>query len=686
MREKLVVLLTGCLMLSSCTGPQGGAGEESDHGHDEFHSHMVEKVSFQEVTITDNFWQPKIEINRVSSIRHALEQASQSIGYFDIAAGNSDAEHKGNLASDSDVYKIIQGAAYALYHTPDKELEAIIDSVINRIVAAQQPDGYLFTYWIVHDLSQQWTDIERKHELYCAGHLFEAAAAYYQVTGKRKLLDAAKRFADHIDSIFGPGKRLDVPGHEEIELALYSLYEVTGEKRYLDLSIFFIDERGNPERIADALIPPDHDPRANSPGRWRHPSYRQDHLPVTEQYYAIGHAVRAGYLYSSMVDITMETRDAKYLRALDSIWNDIVRKKLYITGGIGTRQFHDEGFGTEYLLPNDQAYCETCSGIALTFWNRRMNLLHGDAKYADLTELTMYNSGISGVSLSGDRFFYSNPLESEGKHSRRVWFNPPCCPSNVVRFLPEIGSTIYGKTDQAIYINQFIGSETSIELADHEVALTLESGYPWDGEICLKVDPEAPVDFTLFIRIPGWAQGELIPGGLYHYFEDETLPEEEVILKVNGKRIRKIHLEKGYAVIKRKWKKGDRVEVELPMNVRLVAGNPRIEDAHGKIVLMRGPMVYCVEEADNEGYFEQTSEVQLLPSGLKEEHRDDLLGGVVTINGTASLLTSGKEFDFTAIPYYAWSNRGQGQMKVWLPAPIPKSGLMGKAEIVFTKK
>jgi DUF1680 family protein len=667
MREGIFILLAGSFAMVTCTGPQPGSGKEPVSGHDQIHTNRVEKVSFQDVTITDDFWRPKIEINRVTGLRHALEQASQSIEYFDLAAGKSDAEHKGNLASDSDVYKIIQGAAYALYHTPDPELEAIIDSVIDRIVAAQQPDGYLFTYWIVHDLSQRWTDLERKHELYCAGHMFEAAAAYYEVTGKRKFLDAAMRFADHIDSVFGPEKRRDVPGHEEIELALYKLYEVTGEKRYLDLAIFFIDERGNPERIADALIQPEHDPHANTPRRWRHPSYRQDHLPVTEQYYAIGHAVRAGYLYSSMVDIAMETKESRYLPALDSIWNDIVRKKLYITGGIGTRQFHDEGFGTEYLLPNDQAYCETCANIALTFWNRRMNRLYGNAKYADLVELTMYNSGISGVSLSGDRFFYTNPLESDGKHRRRAWFNPPCCPSNVVRFLPEIGSVIYGKTDDAIYVNQFIGSEATLTLGDQEVTLTQETRFPWDGRISLKVDPVAPNDFKLYIRFPGWARGELLPGDLYHYLEDETLTEK-VILKVNGKRIRKIQSERGYAALDRKWEKGDLVELELPMEIRLVAGNPRIEDADGKAVLMRGPMVYCVEEIDNQPYFDHTSVVYLLRSGLKAEYQDELLGGVVTIHGTATLPSREEDVAITAIPYYAWCNRGQGQMKVWLPA------------------
>ncbi len=673
MKKEVFILIVLCSVLALCAGPDSGSGENRPNDPSEEHLNFVEKISYQDVTITDNFWRPKIEVNRVAGIRHSLQEAAESIEYFDIAAGKSDAVHKGNMASDSDVFKIIQGAAYALYHTPDPELEAIIDSVIDRIVAAQQPDGYLFTYWIVHDLSQRWTDIERKHELYCAGHMFEAAAAYYEVTGKRKFLDAAMRYADHIDSVFGPGKRLEVPGHEEIELALYKLYEVTGEKRYLDLSIFFIDERGNSDRIADALIPPEHDPNAGRPSRWRHPSYRQDHLPVTEQFYAVGHAVRAGYLYSSMADIAMETKNDKYLPALDSIWNDVVRKKLYITGGIGTRQFHDEGFGTEYLLPNAQAYCETCSSIALTFWNRRMNLLHADAKYADLVELTMYNSGISGVSLSGDRFFYTNPLESDGKPKRHAWDDPPCCPTNMVRFLPEIGSTIYGKRENDIFVNQFIGSETTINIQDNNIKLSQETSYPWDGKISLSIDPETPAEINLYIRIPGWTQGELLPDGLYHFIDNEAYNEDEVILKVNGKKIRRVLLDKGYAVIKRKWKEGDKVELELPMEVSMLGGDPRIEDTHGKVVLMRGPMVYCIEEIDNEAFFDESNEVQLLPTLLTAEFKDDLLGGVVRISGTASVGTNKEKIDITAIPYYAWNNRGQGQMQVWLPYAGQKS-------------
>lgn len=654
-------------MFVSFTGSESGSRKKPATRKDKLPGQIVEKVSFLNITINDNFWRPKIEINRVTGIRHALRQAAQSIENFDIVAGKSNAKPKANIASDSDVYKIIQGAAYALHYTADKELEATIDSVIDRIVAAQQPDGYLITYIPIHDFSKRWIDLRKSHELYCAGHLIEAAVSYYEVTGKRKLLDAAIRFTDCIDSVFGPRKRHDSTGHEEIELALYKLYKTTGEKRYLDLAVFFVDERGNPKRmIVEKITPPDQDPNANTPHRWRPPSYMQDHLPVTQQYYAVGHAVCASYLYSAVTDIAIENRESKYLPALDSIWNDIVGKKLYITGGIGTRQFHDEGFGSAYLLPNDRAYCETCSSIGFTFWNRRMNLLYGDAKYADLTELTMYNAALAGVSLSGDRFFYTNPLESSGNNKRQPWDDPPCCPTNIVRFLPEIGSTIYGKTDKGIYINQFIGNEAKIDVGDQKIYLKMETNYPWDGRIRVKVDPEIPSDLTLHIRIPGWAQAELLPGGLYEYLKDENL-KEVVNLKVNGERIHKIHMEWGYAVIDRKWKQGDFVELDLPLNIRLIAGNPRIGDADGKVVLMRGPIVYCLEEVDNEHYFDETDKLYLLPSLLNAEYRKDLLNGVVVIKGRATLSQSNKEIDITAIPYYAWCNREQGQMKVWLP-------------------
>ena len=657
--------MTSCLFFASCITHR--SGDEAKKDPDDFKSPVIKDVSFQNVVITDNFWGPKIELNRVAGIRHALRQASQSMENFDIAAGKSHKGYRANMAGDSDVYKIIQGAAYALHHTADKELEAVIDSLIDRIVEAQQPDGYLFTYWTVNDLSKRWAEERRSHETYCAGHLFEAATAWYEATGKKKLLDAAIRFADHIDSVFGPGKRLDVPGHEEIELALYKLFKVTGEKRYLDLAEFFVDERGDPKRMTvEKITPPDQDPNAGTPRRWRPPSYMQDHLPVTSQFYAVGHAVRAMYLYSSMADIVMENRDAKYIPALDSIWNDIVRKKLYITGGIGTRQFHDEGFGSDYLLPNDRAYCETCSGIGMTFWNRRMCLLHGDAKYADLNELTMYNAALAGVSLSGDRFFYTNPLESKGNSQRQPWDDPPCCPTNIVRFLPEIGSTIYGRTDNGIYINQFIGNKAKIPVEGQQISLEMETDYPWDGKISLKVDPEISTQFTLHIRIPGWAQGGLLPGGLYHYIKDQKLPEE-MIIKINGERVRKIQLQKGYAVISRKWEQGDRVEIDFPMNIRLVTANPKIQDDLGKVVLMRGPLVYCLEEMDNKDYFTAADEVYLHPHTLNPEFRKELLNGVAIIHGKAALGQGNREMTITAVPYYAWCNREPGRMKVWLP-------------------
>jgi len=657
------------LTFSSYLNPKESKQEEYllNVSQDKVQWKPIEDVTFQHVVVNDKFWRPKIDKNRLAGIRSALKEAAHDIDNFDIAAGKKKGKYSGDGGTDSNVYKIIQGTAYALSDTPDSDLEATIDSVIDRIVDAQQPDGYLSTYWTVNDLSKRWTDIATKHELYCAGHLFEAAVVYYQVTGKRKLLDAAIRYADLIDSTFGPKKRQEVPGHEEIELALYQLYKVTGEKKYLELSSFFVSERGDPRRmIADKITPPDHDPNANTPHRWRPPSYMQDHLPVRQQFYAVGHAVRATYLYSAMTDLSMETKSNKYLQALDSIWNDIVGKKLYITGGIGTRQFHNEGFGSAYLLPNDQAYCETCSSIGFTFWNRRMNMLTGDAKYADLLELTMYNAAIAGVSLSGDRFFYTNILESKGRARRQPWDDPPCCPTNMVRFLPEIGSTIYGKTGKGIYINQFIGNEAKIAMENQEIALKMETDYPWEGSVTLEIDPQAPVDLALHIRIPGWAQGELLPDGLYHYVADDKNPGKEVILKVNGKTIHKIQLEKGYAVIKRKWQKGDKVELELPMQVKLVAGNPRIEDTQGKVVIMRGPIVYCLEETDNKRFFDNANLVYMLPSNLKTKYRNDLLDGIVTISGTASLNDRNKDIDITAIPYYAWCNREEGQMKVWL--------------------
>ncbi len=654
LRYTSILATIGCLLLACSTSNTKQTGE------------VIEELSFKTVSVNDNFWRPRIDKNRTVGIWAALEEGRKDFENFDVAAGKASKEnYAGGMANDSNVFKIIQGAAYALADTPDQELEDTFDSIIDRIVAAQQPDGYLFTYWIVNDLFKRWTDLFRGFELYCAGHLFEAAVAYHQATGKRKLLDAAIAYADHIDSVFGPGRENEVFSHEEIELGLYKLYKETGDKKYLDLSAFFIDERGKPERMTvDKMTPPDNDPNAGTPWRWRPPAYMQDHLPFTEQFYAVGHAVCATYLYSAVTDHSIEG-ETKYLPALDSIWNDIVEKKLYITGGIGTRQYHDEGFGSDFKLPEDSAYCETCANIGLTFWNRRMTSLHGESKYADLTELSMFNAALAGVSLSGNRFFYRNVLESKGKDLRRPWDAPPCCPTNVVRFLPEISSTIYGKRDSEIFINQFIGNEAEIEIRDQPISLKMETDYPWDGKISIEVYPLESVDLNLNIRIPGWARGELLPGNLYQYVNEEA-SSKEVSIKINGTIVNDYLLHKGYAVIERKWESGDVVELQLPMDIKMLKGNPRIEDVRGKVAISRGPLIYCFEEVDNEAYFEQQENLSLSLSDFETENRPNLLSGIVCINGKAVHDDSGKAVDITAIPYYAWNNRGPNNMKVWL--------------------
>jgi DUF1680 family protein len=373
-------------------------------------------------------------------------------------------------------------------------------------------------------------------------------------------------------------------------------------------------------------------------------------------------------LYSGITDVAMATHSSKYLPALNDIWNDITRKKLYVTGAIGTSEFHDEGFGKDYLLPNDKAYCETCSAIALMFWNKRMNLLDADTKYADMLELTMYNSGISGVSLTGDRFFYTNPLESKGKNKRSLWFEPGCCPSNMVRFLPEIGSYLYGKNEDGIFVNQFIASEANIKFKEGEITLKQEGNYPWDGKIRITVNPGTVQDFKLNVRIPGWAKGQWASGGLYNFIDVGKDAKTLVVLSVNGQPLKKLNMSQGYAVIDRKWKKGDLVEMDLPMDVKVVSGNPKIEDITGKIVLSRGPVVYCVEEVDNPRCFDENNEAVLFGEGITAEYQAGLLGGVVKLKGKAFLVTTNEELDVTAIPYYAWCNRQQGKMKVWMTA------------------
>ncbi|WP_162340176.1 glycoside hydrolase family 127 protein [Cyclobacterium salsum] len=623
----------------------------------------LEAVSYRNVRINDDFWTPKIHRSRVNGLRSVFAEAESSLANFAIAAGIRQGQHNQMMASDSDVYKMIQGVAHALHHESDAELEAFSDQLIDTISAAQLPDGYLFTPHIAGDRTERWTDIDRDHELYCAGHLFEAAVAYYEVTGKRKLLDVAIRFADHIDSIFGPGKRREVPGHQEIELALYALYQTTGNEKYFRLATFFLDERGNPARID--TVPPKVDPYADTPLRWRHPFYRQDHLPVDRQYHARGHGVRAVYMYSAMADMEMETQSGRYLPALDSLWSDIVTKKMYVTAGIGTHEFRDEGFGSPYKLPNSSAYSETCSGIGFTLWSNRMGLLRGQSKYADLVEYLLYNAAISSVSMEGDRFFYRNLLASDGGYQRRPWFNPACCPSNMVRFLPAIGSLVYAKDKQGIYVNQFIGNEASLLVKDQPVSLRMESQFPWDGNVSLFVNPKEAAFFDLRIRIPGWSRGNFLPGSdLYVYADTLALDRVFPSIALNGAPLKDAILTNGYLLIQRTWQPGDQITLSFPMEARAVIGHPEIEDTNGKVALVRGPLVYCMEEVDNPDYFRDKENHRIHYKTLESAFERDLLEGVVAVTTRASNAKN-EYLDLTYVPYHRWANRANGKMQVW---------------------
>jgi DUF1680 family protein len=628
----LIVLFTS---LTGCQVPK-----ESDN---------LTAIPFTDVTVDDEFWAPRMETNRKVTVPYDFEKCEQTgrIDNFAKAGGLMEGEFEGIYFNDSDLYKVIEGAAYSLKIHPDPELEKYVDGVIDKIAAAQWQDGYLYTFYSLpkHQPEKRWTEVRDKHELYCAGHFFEAAVAYYQATGKRKILDVAIRLADYIDSVFGPGRKYDVPGHEEIEIGLVKLYSVTGEKRYLMLAKFFLDQSGRPN------------------GRELYGQYSQDHKPVVEQDTAVGHAVRAGYLYSGMADVAALTGDTDYIKALDRIWLDVVSKKLYITGGIGARS-GGESFGEDYELPNATAYCETCAAIANAMWNHRMFLLHGNAKYIDVLERVIYNGFLSGISLSGDKFFYPNPLASDGKYQRSPWFGCACCPTNIVRFMPSLSGYSYAQKANNVYVNLFIGGSAEIRLPGNTVHLRQQTNYPWDGYVKIKVEPERTGKFAVCIRIPGWARNRPVPSDLYHSLDINT---EQVSLKVNGNPVA-VDIVKGYAPIRRMWQEGDTIELNLPMPIRRVAANPKVKDDRGRIAIERGPIVYCFEGADNP---KGAANLVLPPDAkLQSEYHDDLLGGIVTISSRGQIRQAGnkvEDIDVVAIPYYAWAHRGKNEMAVWIP-------------------
>jgi DUF1680 family protein len=610
-------------------------------------------VPFTNVTVADEFWAPRIETNRKVTVPYDFKKCEQTgrISNFAKAAGLMEGQFEGIFFNDSDLYKVIEGAAYSLKIHPDPELEKYVDGVIDKIAAAQWDDGYLYTFYALpqHQPEKRWTDTRNMHELYCSGHFIEAAVAYYQATGKRTILDMAIRLADYIDSVFGPGKKHDVPGHEEIEIALVKLYGVTGEKRYLALAKFFIDQRGRPD------------------GRELYGEYYQDNKPVIEQDAAVGHAVRAGYLYSGMADVAALTGNADYVKALDRIWLDVVSKKLYITGGIGAKG-GGESFGEDYELPNITAYCETCAAIANAMWNHRMSLLHGDAKYIDVLERTIYNGFLSGISLSGDKFFYPNPLASDGKYQRSPWFGCACCPSNVVRFIPLLPGYAFAHQADNVYVNLFVAGSAEIKLPGNTVRLRQQTRYPWDGTVKITVEPQRTGQFAICVRIPGWAQNKPVPSDLYSYIDTN---DEQISLKVNGDPVA-VDIDKGYVPIRRKWRDGDTIELNLPMPIRRVTAHPNVKDDLGRTSVERGPIVYCFEGADNP---KGVANLILPPDAkLQSEYHGDLLGGIVTISGRGQIRQTTQEgkkivedIDVVAIPYYAWAHRGKNEMAVWIP-------------------
>lgn len=594
-----------------------------------------QSVPFTKVKIEDDFWRPRLEVLRQITLPACLDQCERTgrIANFAKAGGLMDGGFEGIYFNDSDVYKVLEGAAYSLRIKRDPNLEQDLDRIIEWIEAAQEDDGYLCTYFTLEAPERKWTDME-KHEMYNGGHLIEAAVAYYEATGKRKLLDVACRLADHYDRLFGPGKRHWVEGHEEIELALVKLYLATGEERYWKLSLWLLEERGHGYGVGEIW----------NKKEWG-PPYCQDDVPVKQIEKVTGHAVRAMYLYTAMADVMLASGQPSYVEALHRVWSSTVERNMYITGGIGPSR-HNEGFTHDFDLPNDTAYCETCAAIAMVFWNHRMNLLFGDAKYADVVEREMYNGALAGISLSGDKFFYVNPLASCGEHHRTEWYDTSCCPTNLVRFLPSIGQYAYAVTEEGIVVNQYVNGEGELPLrgsGEASVRILQRTNYPWNGRIELEIHPEIADEFSLRLRIPGWCRNYRLSVGGVEIGQDEALTRQ------------------GYVVLSRKWEPGQILVLELDMPVETVRSRPEVEANRGHICFQRGPIVYCAEAVDN-AILDYESFAVAADQSFYLHHQPEFLGGVTTLSCREE---NGNPI--TLIPYYAWDNREPGFMQVWIP-------------------
>lgn len=621
----------------------------------------IQPVDFTQVHVHDNFWMPKMELNANVTIPYVLDKVKTTgrIDNFLRAAKKIPGDKLTTYTfDDTDIYKVIEGASYALQVKPDPKLERYLDTLIAVIADAQEPDGYLFTFRTINPAKpHEWVGAKRwekeedlSHELYNSGHLYEAAVAHYKATGKKSLLNIATKNADLLVRDFGFGKEERYPGHQVVEMGLARLYRATGKKEYLDLAKFFLDVRG---------------PR---PGQ-RPNEYGQAHKKVVDQHEAVGHAVRATYMYAGMADVAALTGDKSYLTAIDHIWADVVNKKMYLTGGIGATGA-GEAFGAAYQLPNMSAYAETCASIANVYWNNRMFQLHGDARYIDVLERTLYNGLLSGLSLNGQQFFYPNPLASMGQHPRRDWYDCACCISNMTRFLPSLPGYVYAQNNNDLYVNLFMSNTGKIQLPVTAVNIKQETEYPWQGTVAMTIDPAKEAQFALKVRVPGWALGKPVPGDLYQFTSKENKP---VMMTLNGKPVA-YAMEKGYAVVSRKWKKGDKVQVQFPMVTQKVLAHQSVKDDNGRFALQRGPLVYTLEWADNKDSSVQNILIDKA-APVQAQFRNDLLGGVMVLNTTGVGAKRQVNSDaliktqqpVTAIPYFSWANRGTGEMMVWIP-------------------
>lgn len=649
---KIVYPIILSIFMGGCESGKLNINRESVSLSDGYY---IEPVNIQHVKLTDDFWLPVIKRVQEKTIGYALEKCTQE-GRFDnflIAGGKMEGSVKGQMPfDDTDPYKIIEGASNSLISAPNETLEKLLDSLIAIIQIGQETDGYLTTWrtinpahppapWVKVDEGKRWESLGASHELYNAGHLYEAAYTHYMATGKKNFLNIALKNADLMVRTFGDGdgQIAMVPGHQIIETGLIKLYKVTKNEEYLKLAKYFLDHRGNPGH--HELYGP----------------YSQDHIPVIQQDEVVGHSVRAMYMYAAMTDIAAIMHDSAYHVAVDKLWHNMVEKKMYLTGGIGSRH-EGEAFGENYELPNLTAYNETCASIGDVYWNHRLHSLTGNVDYLDVLERTLYNGLLSGLSLDGANFFYPNALESDGVYTfnrgactRQGWFDCSCCPTNLIRFIPAIPGLIYSKAGDTLLVNLYAGNEALVDLKSHTVKVVQTTQYPLDGKILLKVDPVMEDAFTIKLRIPSWARNQALPGDLYSYLGTEF---NRSWIEYDGKKIFAEGDQK-YFIITKNWKKGDQVRIEFPMQVRKVAANEKVEVDHGKVALEYGPLVYAVEEIDNQQRFDAVS---VTDSDLFEVKKEvSLLGGVNVIENKK----------LKAMPYYAWSNRGVGKMKVWLP-------------------